>query len=291
MSMSAPDKPTERDQSDSARKPPPRVRALPHVKFTPSVRRLLGDISRTQESLREQVRRSIMPPPIAEQLRERFNRQLKTLIEPAREFAARAARQLEEAMPANWRGIDTVQFWKVMDLCETAEVAVVWVPRSEVVVKLAEAAAHAERERILVAHRGQILDDVAGALREATVNPTVAQQEARSQAIEGIEAARAGFDRAAQTLLASALGHLLEGALGFERPGTAHKRVQGARARRGRIDRAAPCLPAAEHGQRADRHEFQPPGLQSSRHSAWIAKPTVGGDDARGSAAGGRLDS
>lgn len=187
---------------------------------------MLGDVSNTQDTLREQVRRFVMPPPITEQLREQISRQLKTLIEPARELSARIAQQFDDAMPANWRGIDSAQFWKVMDLCETARVAVVWVPRSAVVIELAEAVSHAECEQILVRHRDQTLDDVAKALREATVNPTAAHQEARSQATEAIEAARAGFDRAAQTLMASALGHLLEGALGFERPGKAHKKFK-----------------------------------------------------------------
>ena len=196
------------------------------IDLTRSVRHMFGDISRTQEMLREQARRDLIPQRVVDQMREQINRHLQTLIEPAREFAARMAQQFEEAMPANWREIDAAQFSTVMDYCEAGPVAVVWVPRSEVVVKLAEAESHAARDQILIDHRDQILDDVANALLEATVNPTGAQEEARSQALEAISAARAGFDRAAQTLLASALGHVLEGALGFEQPGKAHKRFK-----------------------------------------------------------------
>jgi hypothetical protein len=223
QSMSENDKSTEHDQAAGTPESPARAATPSWVDLAPSLRRILGDISRTQDTLREQVLRAVVPAPIAEQLREQINSQLRTLIEPAPLFADRVARQFDEAMPANWRGMDSAQFWKVMDLCASGRIAVVWVPRSEVVIQLTDTASHAERERVLINHRALVLDDVANALVEATADVTTAQTQASSQATEAIEAARAGFDRAAQTLLASALGHLLEGALGFERPGSAHK--------------------------------------------------------------------
>jgi hypothetical protein len=83
--------------------------------------------------------------------------------------------------------------------------------------KIINADSQAERDEILIGHREAILDDVDQALGESAVEPTAAQQDARNQAVEAVSAARAGFDRAAQTLLASALTHLLEGGLGFQR--------------------------------------------------------------------------
>lgn len=80
-----------------------------------------------------------------------------------------------------------------------------------------------DRERVLVSHRDEILEDVAVALAESIISELPAQDAAREQAEEALEAARAGLDRAAQSLFGSALGHVLEGTLGFERPGKAFK--------------------------------------------------------------------
>lgn len=101
--------------------------------------------------------------------------------------------------------------------------SLVWVPRREIAGELAAVTTHVDRERVLVSHRDEILEDVAVLLADSTISQLREQDEARDQAEEALQAARAGFDRAAQSLFASALGHVLEGTLGFERPGKAFK--------------------------------------------------------------------
>jgi hypothetical protein len=130
-------------------------------------------------------------------------------------------------MPENWRDLPRDGFFQVTDLAEKGEIAMVWVPRTEIVIELLEAESHAEREQVLVSHRSDVLDDVIAMIEEASVCAVPAQSEAREQAREAVEAARAGLDRAAQTLFAAALGHVLEGALGFVRPGAAYKAFKG----------------------------------------------------------------
>lgn len=74
-----------------------------------------------------------------------------------------------------------------------------------------------------MAHRDEILQDVAAALDDSKISRLPEQDEARDQATAALDAARAGLDRSAQSLFASALGHVLEGSLGFDRPGKAFK--------------------------------------------------------------------
>lgn len=182
------------------------------------------DLARNQNALREAIQRSVRPSlQWSERLREQIEANRKSLIEPVLRAAAAIREQMREALPANWRQLDSDAFGAVVKLAEQGVVSVVWAPRAEITHKLAMAEDQPARERILAGHRQEILDDVAELLEASTVSRVPEQDEAREQAIEALAAARAGFDRAAQSLFASALGHILEGSLGFERPGKAFK--------------------------------------------------------------------
>ena len=184
----------------------------------------MRSISRTQESIRKAIAAVGVPSTEwVNQVRAQIEANRKSIIEPALRMGASVRDAMREAMPTNWRDMSGDEFREVLGLAKTGVVNLVWAPRAEVTIELAAARIQADREHVLVAHRDELLQDVATVLGESTVTQLPEQDVAREQAAEALEAARAGLDRAAQSLFASALGHVLEGSLGFERPGKAFK--------------------------------------------------------------------
>jgi hypothetical protein len=195
--------------------------------YGPALEDLIKQVARTQRAIRDQIVRAAPGAAIVEQVRSSIEGQRKSLIEPAIKAAAAIREQLREALPDNWRDLNGDEFRGVLELCEEGKVTVVWAPRAEIVKELATAGSQPEREKVLVARREEILADVRIAIDAAARSAVSGHQEAKDQALEAVGAAEAGFDRAAQTLFASALGHILEGSLGFERPGKAFKEFKG----------------------------------------------------------------
>jgi len=181
-------------------------------------------IARTQQSIREAFARVAVPSAAwLDRLNTQIEANRKSIIEPALKMAAYVRDAMSEAMPANWSDMSSEEFGAVLELAEKGVISLVWGPRREVTVLLAQARSQADLEAVLLAHRDEILEDVGVVLSESVISQTSAQDEALDQACEALNAASAGFDRAAQSLFASALGHVLEGSLGFERPGKAFK--------------------------------------------------------------------
>lgn len=186
------------------------------------------DVTRNQAALRKAFERSEQPSLYwVDRFRERLEANRESIFEPALRVAAAIREQVRGALPANWQQFDSDAFEIVMALVENGVISVVWAPRGEIVSALAQAEGQPARERILADSRREVLDDVAEILEASTTSLMPEQDEARDQALEALAAARTGFDRAAQSLFASALGHILEGSLGFERPGKAFKAFSG----------------------------------------------------------------
>lgn len=194
---------------------------------TRALRALGESLLETQQSISQAFTRATLPSTQwVEQLREQIATNQKALIEPALRAAKTARELLRHALPVNWQELEPQDLRDVITLAELGVVALVWVPRLEITSQLAAAADQAQREQILISNREQILADVETALADSTANEIPQQDEARDQAQEAHRAAVAGLDRAAQTLFAAALGHVLEGSLGFPRPGLAFKKFK-----------------------------------------------------------------
>jgi hypothetical protein len=145
----------------------------------------------------------------------------KAVIEPAIRMARQAADLIAASLPQNWQEVDDVV--PVLGLAEIGTIPLIWVPRADIIAALAASGTHAEREQILVDRRNDILTDVDVAFRDSAGSGSAALQHAYAQAGQALASAGASLDVPAQTAFASALGHILEGALGFDRPGAAHR--------------------------------------------------------------------
>ena len=190
----------------------------------PGLQQHVRSMARTQKAIHEAVARVAMPSTVwLDRLRAQIEASRQSIIEPALRVSAFVRDAVREALPANWQGMSSDEFHEVIELAKTGAVTLVWVPRREVAIELAAATTQADREQVLLAHRDEILEDVAAALGDSKISRLSEQDEARDQAREALNAARAGLDQAAQSLFASVLGHVLEGSLGFERPGKAFK--------------------------------------------------------------------
>jgi hypothetical protein len=134
------------------------------------------------------------------------------------EAAAELGRRVREAFPPNWRGLESGDIGRILRLAQEGTLCLVWTPRSEVMRDLLAAPDHAAREAVLVAARSTVIEDV-GALIDSVGGPEVVpiQGELRELVREALDAAEAGYDRAAQALLAVALTSLLQEGFGFAR--------------------------------------------------------------------------
>jgi hypothetical protein len=145
----------------------------------------------------------------------------KTVIEPAIRMAQQAADLIAAALPENWRDVDDI--FPVLGLAETGTIPLIWAPRADIVAALAASGTHAAREQILVDRRNDVLVDVDAVFQDAAGSGNAALQQAYTQAGQALASAEANLDVPAQAAFASALGHVLEGALGFDRPGAAYR--------------------------------------------------------------------
>jgi hypothetical protein len=185
---------------------------------------VLKGLERNRAAFAEQILKGAqISERISRDFREQLERNRRAIIEPALKAAVFVRDQIQQALPANWHDLDGDQFAALLDLAESGELCLVWAPRHEIVVEVLDAATHDDRDAVLRAHCEDVLDDVLSLLDDAAATAVPAQDQARDLVREAVAAAQSGFDRAAQALLASALGLILEGILGFERLGAAYK--------------------------------------------------------------------
>jgi hypothetical protein len=140
--------------------------------------------------------------------------EITELLERLQEVSAAVRIELREAMPDNWEEVEGLPLVDLVDLVLRDGIAVVWVPRAEIVHELLLASTDAERDAILVARESDILDDLDVVLANIG-EPTVAAS-ARAAA-EAISTARGGHHMAAQTLVASTVTHIVQRDLGHPR--------------------------------------------------------------------------
>jgi hypothetical protein len=167
--------------------------------------------------LASRLARAVQVPRI-EPLRVRLHTALDG-VDPGRmlEAVRRAVQGLEgdllSALPENWRDIDFDELERAVMLAMEDGLALVWVPRGEIVRAMIDAPSRGEREAILLARESEILDDVDGALNRVQGDRLV---HPRDLARAAAAAHRDGHHAAAQTLAAAALSALVHG-FGFQR--------------------------------------------------------------------------
>jgi hypothetical protein len=203
------------------------------------IKRNMHEIRRAQEALAERyaplirqardAHRRLVSPGVERQLRE-INRALgqlpdmTELHERLREMSEWARAALERELPENWHDfLDRADLPDLLDLTVEHGVAVVWVPRSEIVLELLSANGDVERDQVLVAHEHEILDDVQSVMEDIT-HPLLADP-ARAT-LEAVSTVRDGHHMAAQTLVASAVTHMVNVILGHPSSGKAQRTIR-----------------------------------------------------------------
>jgi hypothetical protein len=184
------------------------------------LRRIEALSSRNLFAINDQIARVLRASSGAADLQRAVAQAQHAWIEPIRKAGEALQLALREALPTNW---NEATLDEIVDLAGVGTVAVVWVPRAEIVTKLVAASSHEEREQILIERRTEILEDVARVLEEASLSGSATQVAARDLAIEATRAAQAEFDRVSQTGFAAALSLILHDVLGFARLGNVFK--------------------------------------------------------------------
>ena len=202
------------------------------------IRRIQGEIARSdvvREAMRVQADLARRLEPVLRQAREAQTRFLQSeqmrqlqqvqraiaerpdiqeAIERLAQFGEQARIALRNAMPENWQQFGVEQLRGLIELTAEHGVAVVWVPRGEVVAELLAASTDEERDRLLISHRSEILEDLAAVIAETDSSALQGPLRAASQAVD---AARTGIDMAAQSLVGSTLTHFVNDELGHQR--------------------------------------------------------------------------
>lgn len=209
--------------------PPERLREIQRIQHdfarSPAIQeaiRVQADLARRLEPVIRQARQAHVGLLRSEQMRQLQEVQraiarrpdIQEAVERLVRLSEHARVALLDTMPDNWqqRGVE-----KLRDLIElTAEhgVAVVWAPRGEIVAELLEAGTDEERDAALVSHRADILEDLAIVIDETDPGALEGPLQAAAQAVD---AARAGLDMEAQSLVGSTLTHFVNCELGHER--------------------------------------------------------------------------
>jgi hypothetical protein len=181
--------------------------------------------------LQEQIRLAMQPA--AEMQRrvirgfsganERMLASLQRTQETMAQFAEAMQRQLEEALPANWRGMSARDISRALDMALASGVSVVWVPRADIVRALLDAPNDTAREAVLIERTGDVLDDLAVTLAEAT-HPELGH--IRKMAAEAIAACVDGHFAPGQSHAAAALSGAVHDYFGEERFNRARERFE-----------------------------------------------------------------
>ena len=174
--------------------------------------RALAQISESQlKAAREAAR-------IVENYRLDWARDLAKFVHSAREA-------LIEAWPPNWQGLSPEQIGDALELAEEGSIPIIWIPPEPILREILDAGAFRDRESVLSKHRTELLEAAREALADSRVEVISQQAELAEFADEALAAADAGLDRAAQSLAASGIGHVLHSVLGYELLGAAFKEL------------------------------------------------------------------
>lgn len=174
-------------------------------------------------------------------LADEFRRRVGDWIERNPEGAARIALWMEDQMerpeeggapadllqsfvdafvPRNWWPLRIGLHEHARKVMAESGICLIWVPPADVVEAIVRADCEEDRGKVLLASAAQILDSVDQALMEAE-HPKLETTVAAAR--EALDAHRAGFTRAAQSLTASILGEVIEGHFGFDDFGDARR--------------------------------------------------------------------
>jgi hypothetical protein len=209
--------------------PPERLRELQRIQGeiaqSPAVReamRVQVDLTRRLEPVLRQAREAQARFLQSEQMRQVQEVQraiaqrpdIQEAIERLVEFGEQARVALRDAMPNNWQELGVEELPGLIELTAEHGVAVVWAPRGEVVAELLAARTDEGRDRILVSHRSEILEDLTAVVAETNSSALEGPVRAAGQAVD---AARAGIGMAAQSLVGSTLTNFVNHELGHER--------------------------------------------------------------------------
>ena len=209
--------------------PPERLRDIQRIQReiaqSPAVReamRVQADLTRQLEPVLRRAREAQARFLQSEQMRQLQEVQraiaqrpdIQEAIERLVQFGEQAKLALRNAMPDNWQQFGLEDLHRLIELTAENAVAVVWAPRGDVVAELLEASTDEERDRILIGHRSEILEDLTAVVAETDPSALGGPVRAAGQAVD---AARAGIDMAAQSLVGSTLTHFVNDKLGHER--------------------------------------------------------------------------
>lgn len=176
---------------------------VPRIEVSPEFLRSVTEFNRALESMREAIASMV-----------NWSKLAQSFIDPAvferfRELVARR-------MPPNWSEVD--DWRRGTTFIEESGWAIVWLPRSEVVLALLDAD-EADRESVLLAHSSVLVEDALACAAE------IKHDELRFVGdciVEIAESVSDGHHRAAQALSASVLTELLQGILGHKKLADAH---------------------------------------------------------------------
>lgn len=158
----------------------------------------LGDRMRQQTESLQRALASAVTPAF-----EQWSLQLPKIstawVEQMRPVFEQLRRSWEEALPPNWEGFDVDEVSAAIERIESTGCCLVWVPRIEIVREVLDADATATKG-VLLARRGDILDDALDVLAEVTELQLAPE---RDSAVAAIKAFRDGHSQAAQALASS----------------------------------------------------------------------------------------
>jgi hypothetical protein len=148
---------------------------------------------------------------------------LDQALEGIRRMVQELVQSFRQSLPATWRGLDSDQLQRAIDLATESGLVLVWAPRETIVFTLVATADEDECRDALVARETAVLEDVADALGTASYFVAAAHEEARDMGSKAVAAARCGHREAAQALAAAALSLLLHEVLDYNQLGAAYK--------------------------------------------------------------------
>jgi hypothetical protein len=128
--------------------------------------------------------------------------------------------------PKNWQELQTSELLRLHQIAFADQMSLVWVPRTEIVRELLKSADRDQRRLVLVARRGEILDDCEVAIAADPKVDSPVYAEVCRLAMKSVVAARDGHDEAAQALAGSVLSAVIHEMLGFNSQGAAREQFK-----------------------------------------------------------------
>jgi len=183
--------------------------------FRRYVESIMGPWSRTIEQT-QAIREKTLPmmERFQEQVRESLARlpELGLILRRLEDFSEGIQRTLDVALP-NWRGLEVEEIEPALDFGAETGITTVWVPRGDIVRELLAARDDADRDRVLVEHETEILEDFHECLAAVTHGELREEADLCGKALA---AHRAGHPEAAHALTASVLSGLVHEKFGYK---------------------------------------------------------------------------